>query len=96
MNTPAIDKGIYYHYKHDPRKGINDHAYEVIGLGLHTEDSSRTVIYRPLYKNTFLNGADFCIRPYEMFIGTVEISGEIVPRFKRIIDPDLIEKLKGY
>lgn len=32
------EKGFYYHYKHDPKGEFNNYAYEVVGLGLHTED----------------------------------------------------------
>jgi hypothetical protein len=94
MNTPNIKKGFYYHYKHDPEKGINDHAYEVIGIGMHTEDRSLTVIYRPLYKNTFLPPADFCARPYEMFIENVEKNGKTVPRFQKITDREIIAQIE--
>ncbi len=89
-----IPRGFYYHYKHDPQKGINDHAYEVIGLGKHTEDETITVIYRPLYANTFLAPADYSIRPLSMFIENVEINGKTVPRFQKIEDLKIVEKLE--
>jgi hypothetical protein len=91
MTTP--DKGFYYHHKHDPMKGETDHAYEVLGTAWHTEDGSYTVIYRPLYENDFLQHADFCARPLEMFMENVEKDGKTFPRFSRITDPALLSKL---
>jgi hypothetical protein len=89
----APEKGFYEHYKHDASKDINNYTYEVIGVGLHTEDRDYYVVYRPLYKNKFLTGANFCLRPYEMFLGTVEKNGVVVPRFKKIIDEEIISAL---
>ena len=48
------DLGFYYHYKHDPTGSVDNYAYEVIGVGYHTEDDCRPidqymVQYRPLY-----------------------------------------------
>lgn len=88
-----MEKGFYYHYKHDD-KDINNYSYEVLGKALHTEDRGYMVIYRPLYENKFLEGADFCARPYEMFIGDVEKEGHTVPRFVKITDPETIAKLE--
>jgi hypothetical protein len=93
MKTP--EKGFYYHYKHDPQKDINNYSYEVLGTALHSEDRGYGVVYRPLYKNTFLEGADFIIRPLEMFMGTVEREGNIIPRFIKITDTEIISRLKS-
>ncbi len=38
------EKGFYYHYKHDPKKGVEYYAYEVFGVALHTEDGSQIFI----------------------------------------------------
>jgi hypothetical protein len=89
----SIKKGLYYHYKHNAEGEINNYAYEVIGTGLHTEDGTHFVIYRPLYKSTFLGSVGYYIRPYEMFTGNVEINGKSVKRFERIKDEGLILKL---
>ncbi len=89
----SIKNGLYYHYKHNPEGEINNYAYEVIGTGLHTEDGTHFVIYRPLYISTFLGSAGYYIRPYEMFIGNVEINGKLVKRFEKIEDEDLLTKL---
>ncbi len=89
----APEKGFYYHYKHDAGKGENDHAYEVLGVAIHTEDESFLVAYRPLYKNTFLGEADMCGRPLEMFMESVEKDGKTFTRFARITDASLIARL---
>lgn len=113
MSLPIPKKvpevGFYYHYKHDPSKGLEDHAYEVMGVGFHTEDDARSgeehfLIYRPLYdQNVYkaskdLNIPCFDARPLEMWMEDVEKDGEIFPRFQKIVDPLIIarlEKIRG-
>ncbi len=36
--TTIPEKGFYYHYKHDPKGEVNNYAYEVMGVGSHTEE----------------------------------------------------------
>lgn len=86
------EKGFYYHYKHDPAGPFNNYSYEVIGVAMHTEDRTFTVLYRPLYENTYLT-VDYSARPLDMFMGTVEKDGATIPRFTRITDPALITRL---
>ena len=76
------EKGFYYHYKHTS-DSINNCAYEVVGLGHHTEmkhgegdellEESIFVIYRPIYKEAFVyrNGKMFDVRPLSMFLEEV-------------------------
>ncbi len=97
MNVP--ENGFYYHYKHDPSGAVNNYAYEVVGVGHHTEDDCRPedqhlVVYRPLYEAfVYKAGKLFDLRPLEMWMGTVEKEGETVPRFTRITDPERIREL---
>lgn len=92
--------GFYYHYKHDPNGSISNYAYEIIGIGHHTEDDCRTedeylVVYRPLYEAlVYIHGKMFDVRPYDMWIGNIEKEGKIIPRFTKIIDPKIIQELK--
>ena len=88
------EKGLYYHYKHDPSISINDHAHELVGVALHTETRELTVVYKPLYANSFLGEADFCSRPLEMFLETVEKDGVVMNRFTKITDPEIIRRLE--
>lgn len=49
--TPVPELGFYYHYKHDASGDVYNYAYEVVGVGAHTEeDDVFFVVYRPLYK----------------------------------------------
>ncbi|HLP44246.1 MAG TPA: DUF1653 domain-containing protein [Candidatus Nanoarchaeia archaeon] len=97
-NVPAL--GFYYHYKHDPIKGIQDYAYEVIGVGVHTEDDCRPedanmVIYRPLYEaSVFKAGKLFDLRPLDMWMGEVEKNGKVFKRFSQVTDPKIISELQ--
>lgn len=91
MQTP--EKGFYYHHKHDPSISLNHHAYEVLGVSWHTEDDTYSVVYRPLYENTFLIGADFCNRPLEMFLEKIEKEGKRTSRFSKVTDEETITLL---
>ncbi len=97
--------GFYYHYKHDPTGVVNNYAYEVIGVGFHTEDDPREceahfVIYRPLYEASVYKYAKaynipcFDARPLEMWMGDVEKEGKTFPRFQKITEPKIIMQLE--
>jgi hypothetical protein len=96
-NVPEL--GFYYHYKHDQKKGVTDYAYEVVGVGIHTEDDcaprdASMVIYRPLYPAfVYKAGKFFDLRPLEMWMGDVTKDGKTFPRFSRITDPAIIAEL---
>ena len=68
--------GIYVHYKSD------DMHYDVLGVGRDTETNEDYVVYKPLYEHE--GQPDIWVRPYDMFVGTVEVDGVEVPRFRRI------------
>lgn len=72
---PKIEKGVYRHYK--------GKRYEVLGIGTHTETLEFFVVYRPLYDKP---GSEIWIRPYEMFVETVQLNDRIVPRFEKLQD----------
>ncbi len=99
------EKGFYYHYKHQSDGEVNNYAYEVVGVGFHTEDDARPgeehfVIYRPLYEASVYTaskdlGIDgFDARPLKMWMGEVEKDGKTFPRFQKITDPEVIAKLE--
>lgn len=64
----TLSPGLYRHYK--------GHDYQVIDIATHSEDESLYVVYRPLYGERKL-----WIRPLAMFVESVEVNGETVPRF---------------
>jgi hypothetical protein len=75
-----IRLGKYRHYK--------GNYYEVLGLAHSTEDREKMVIYRGLYDSPDLEeeyGTDpWFARPYEMFVGDIEIDGKNRPRFEYV------------
>ena len=71
QSAPVIEPGIYRHYKNKP--------YQVVGVALHSETQEPLVVYKPMYETEI----EFWVRPYAMFVDTVEIDGRIVPRFVR-------------
>lgn len=95
------ERGFYYHYKHDPNGLINNYAYEVVGVGYHTEDDCRPidqylVWYRPLYDAfvyTLGKGKLGDTRPLSMFMESVTKDGKTFPRFLKIEDPAIVAEL---
>lgn len=70
-----LEKGRYRHSK-------SGRLYEVIGVALQTETNEPLVIYKPLYESD----QEFFARPYDMFVGNVELDGGVKPRFERFIE----------
>jgi hypothetical protein len=68
---PQLPNGRYRHYKGG--------EYELVGVARHSETLEPMVVYRPLYNDTGL-----WIRPFAMFVETVEVKGQRQPRFARI------------
>lgn len=66
----SVPLGRYRHYK--------GNFYEVIGTARHSETEEPMVVYRPLYGEGGL-----WVRPEAMFIESVQVDGETVPRFSR-------------
>lgn len=64
-------EGRYRHYK--------GNEYEVIGVARHSETLEEMVVYRALYGEGGL-----WVRPKVMFLETVIVEGEEVPRFALI------------
>ncbi len=90
----------YYHFKRDISKGLENHAYIIIGVGQDTEDRSKYyVAYKPLYYCDPLHedekGISFHVRPYEMFVEQVDKPEYQGPRFIKITDSTTIEYLQS-
>ncbi len=66
-----IQPGIYQHYK--------GNRYRVHKVAIHSESAELFVVYQPLYGEK-----KWWVRPYTMFIETLLVNGESVPRFKRL------------
>jgi hypothetical protein len=60
--------GVYRHYKGP--------EYRVFGVARHSETEQQVVFYQALYGEFGL-----WVRPLEMFLESVEVDGEQVPRF---------------
>ncbi len=63
-----IKLGKYLHYK--------GKEYEVLGLAKHSETLEELVVYK------HLDDSSLWVRPLKMFEEFVEVSGELIPRFK--------------
>ena len=74
MNNNQLDQreitpGKYKHYK--------GAEYQVIDTAYHSETQELLVLYRPLYGEGAL-----WVRPYDMFIESVQVNGEQLARFQ--------------
>jgi hypothetical protein len=67
--------GLYEHYKGG--------KYEVLGLVRHSETHEELVLYKALYEKGFPLHS-LLVRPVALFFDTIEVQGEIIPRFKKI------------
>jgi uncharacterized protein (DUF2132 family) len=67
----SLTPGIYRHYKGP--------EYELIDVATHTETEESFAVYRALYGEYGL-----WIRPLAMFMETVDVDGEVIPRFRLI------------
>lgn len=74
FEIPPLEIGLYEHYKGS--------QYRVLGIGRHTEADEYFVVYSPVLPK--MGAPTIWLRPYDMFIETVEIDGEVVPRFRKI------------
>jgi len=70
---PSIQFGVYRHYK----GGL----YEVQGVVRHSETLQPMVLYRALYGQRGL-----WVRPFDMFLETVQVADRTVSRFTWIAD----------
>lgn len=73
---PELEPGIYEHYK--------GNRYELLGVALHSETLAPMVVYKPLYETK----AKLWVRPYDMFVGEVEINGVKRVRFTKLKTAD--------
>ncbi len=69
----TVEPGIYEHYK--------GKQYKVIGVAKHSESLEDLVVYEALYENEV---AKLWVRPLAMFLETIDIDGQTVPRFKKV------------
>ena len=72
--TIFIEPGNYRHYKGG--------QYKVLCMPLHSETLETLVVYEALKKE----GGTW-VRPAQMFLESVEIDGQSVPRFEKIMAP---------
>ncbi|EJM43492.1 Protein of unknown function (DUF1653) [Pseudomonas sp. GM33] len=63
-----IQPGLYQHYKGP--------MYRVFSVARHSESEEEVVFYQALYGD-----CGFWVRPLSMFLESVEVDGEQVPRF---------------
>jgi hypothetical protein len=76
MTAPELPRaGKYRHYKG------ND--YELLHVARHSETDELLVVYRPLYGERGI-----WVRPLEMFLESVTVDGQDMPRFRYLGSED--------
>lgn len=71
---PDLPLGIYRHYK--------GKDYRLLGIARHSETLEPHVIYQALYDDDEFGNAALWVRPYSLFIETVETEVGKVNRFE--------------
>lgn len=95
----------YYHFKHDPKGPVNNMAYEVVGVCIHTEGDARPgeenfIAYRPLYDCDLYEASKklhiplFYNRPFHMWEEEIERNGKRMKIFQKITDETVIVELE--
>lgn len=74
MPESVLSLGRYRHYK--------GNEYTVLGVARHSETEESLVVYQQEYGERGL-----WVRPLGMFLETVMIHGDTVPRFQRVVPP---------
>ncbi len=73
--APELALGAYRHYK----GGL----YEVLEVACHTETLEWYVVYESKERKK-AGLPSVWVRPYDMFVETVEKDGKVIPRFEKI------------
>ncbi|MDB6051940.1 MAG: TonB box-like [Pseudomonas sp.] len=78
-----LQPGLYRHYKGP--------EYRVFSIARHSETEEEVVFYQALYGDYGL-----WVRPLSMFLESVEVDGEQVPRFALVqVEPSLFSRPSG-
>ncbi len=76
---------LYQHYK--------GNFYEIVTIGRYSEDpTKKMVVYKALYDAPEFGKNSVWVRPHAMFIETVVVDGQNMPRFKKIDSLAQVEK----
>ena len=74
INSVApVKPGLYTHFKGG--------KYQVLGVAKHSETLEEFVVYIHFGLDSFGNKDSLWVRPVAMFQETVEVAGQVVPRF---------------
>mgnify|MGYP001553205182 CR=1 FL=1 len=75
----SLKSGLYRHYK--------GRDYFVFQVAIHSESDEPYVVYRYLYDDY-----GWSVRPLDLFMETVEVAGETIPRFRLVRELTVAEQ----
>ncbi len=87
MERKFVQGDIVQHFKREKMsldqliKEPNLYLYEIIGTARHTENGEELMIYKPLYYTDCIEGVDYVVRPFKMFMS--EVDHEKYPEIKQ-------------
>jgi hypothetical protein len=72
----SLKPGKYQHYK--------GQFYQLIGVARHSKTLEELLVYRALYHSDQFGDQALWVRPAAMFLESVDLPGQSIPRFKFI------------
>ncbi len=109
LPTRVPEPGFYHHFKRNPNGPAREGAYEVLGIGFHTEAGTMVappysqehfVNYRPLYEHQLYKLTRrfgiLCVftKPLGLWFSEAQRSGVYIPRYQKITDRAVIAELE--
>jgi len=87
--TNMPQKGsVWYHFKHDPNKGVNHMAYQIVGIAIDTTTEKFLVVYKALYdvreSDHGYQGEDFYTRSLLDWVKPIQVNDQIFTRFTEV------------
>ena len=86
-HSSAFDLGFFHYLRTmaDYYKHFKGGKYKLLGIAKDSETLEKMVVYQALYGE-----GEMWVRPYEMFFGSVERNGKVMPRFTKISEEEAL------
>ena len=88
VHTHHQSESVFFRYLRtmaDYYRHFKGGKYKLLGIAKDSETLEKMVVYQALYGE-----GEMWVRPYDMFFGTVERDGKVMPRFTRITEEEAL------